>query len=61
MSGQKRTLEESLQLMHEKNQKMNLYKLENDENGNYLLDPSNAHHREWLENDEDYEVIEQKE
>lgn len=57
MGEQKRTLEESLQLMHENNQKMNLYKLESDENGNYLLDPSNPRHREWMENDDEYEVV----
>lgn len=61
MSKHERSIEELLQLMHENNQKVGLYKLESDENGNYLLDPSNPHHREWLENDEDYEVIEQEE
>lgn len=57
MGEQKKTTEELLQLMHENNRKINLYKLENDEDGNFLLDPSNAHHRKWLENDDDYEVI----
>lgn len=58
MGEPERNIEELLKLMHENNQKMNLYKLEADENGNYLLDPQNPHHREWYENDEEYEVIE---
>lgn len=45
----KRSLEESLQLMHENNQKVNLFRLESDTSGNYLLDPSNVYHREWIE------------
>lgn len=57
MGKPEKSTEELLQLMHENNQKMNLYKLESDENGNYLLDPSNPHHREWMENDDEYEVI----
>lgn len=47
------SVEEIMQLIHEKNQKLNLYELEIDENGNYLLDSSNFHHRQWIENDED--------
>lgn len=61
MEQPKRTREELLQLMHENNKKLNLYKLEPDENGNYLLDPNNPHHRAWYENDDEYEVIEHKE
>lgn len=57
MGEQKKTTEELLQLMHENNRKINLYKLENDEDGNFLLDPSNVHHRKWMENDDDYEMI----
>lgn len=56
----KRSLEASLQLMHENNQKVNLFRLESDASGNYLLDPSNFYHREWLERKEHYEVIEQQ-
>lgn len=49
-----RSVEEMLQLVHEKNQKMHLYELKFDRDGNYLLDPSNSHHRQWMDNDEDY-------
>lgn len=53
--------EELLRGISEKNKILGIQKLENDENGNLLLDPQNPHHREWYENDEDYEVIEQQE
>lgn len=56
----KRSLEASLQLMHENNQKVNLFRLESDASGNYLLDPFNSHHQEWLEKEEHCEVIEQQ-
>lgn len=58
MSEPKRTTEELLKVMVENNQKMNLYKLEADEHGQYLLDPKNPHHRAWMENDDEYEIIE---
>lgn len=60
MEKSKRSTEELLQQMHENNQKVKLYKLEADEQGNYLLDPNNPHHRSWYENDDEYEVIEPK-
>lgn len=53
----KKTTEELLKQMHEHNQKMNLWKLESDENENYLLDPQNPHHVAWMENDDEYEII----
>lgn len=55
MGEQKKSTEELLQQIHENNKKLGLYKLESDENGNYLLDPSNPHHVAWLENDDEYE------
>ncbi|MBU9675199.1 hypothetical protein KTG14_17625 [Planococcus sp. CP5-4_YE] len=57
MEKPRQSVEEMMHLIHEKNQKLNLYELEIDENGNYLLDPANSYHVEWYENDEDYEVI----
>lgn len=56
MEEPKRRIEKSLQLMQENNQKVNLYKLEADENGNYLLDQQNQHHRNWYENDEEFDM-----
>lgn len=61
MSEIKRSTEELLKVMVENNQKMDLYKLEADEHGRYLLDSNNAHHRAWMENDDEYEIIEHKE
>lgn len=61
MDQSKRTIEESLKIMAENNNKLNLYKLEADEQGRYLLDPNNPDHRAWIENDDEYEVIEQTE
>lgn len=61
MDQPKRTIEESLKIMAENNNKLNLYKLESDEHGRYLLDSNNPHHRAWIENDDEYEVIEQNE
>lgn len=61
MEQSKRTTEELLKIMAENNQKVNLYKLEADEHGRYLLDPNNLHHRAWIENDDEYEVIEHNE
>lgn len=61
MEKSKRSTEELLQRMSENNQKVKLYKLEADEHGNYLLDPTNPHHQAWYKNDDEYEVIEQKE
>lgn len=52
-----KTTEELLLKMSENNKKLDLWKLESDENGNLLLDPANSSHREWLENDEDYDII----
>lgn len=52
---QKRTTEELLQRMSENNKKMNIRKLENDDQGRFLLDWNNAHDREWYFNDEAYE------
>lgn len=60
LAAKKKSLEEKLQLMHENNQKVGLYKLESDEQGRYLLDPNNKHHREWLENPEAYEVTDEQ-
>lgn len=61
MGEQKKTTEELLQRMSENNKKAEIAKLESDENGVLLLDPSNPYHREWLEKDDDYEIIEHKE
>lgn len=61
MSEPKRSTEELLKVLAENNKKMNLYKLVADEHGRYLLDPTNSHHRTWMENDDDYEIIEHKE
>lgn len=61
MGEPKRSTEELLKVMAENNQKLNLYKLEPDEHGRYLLDPNNPHHRAWMENDDEYEIIEHKE
>lgn len=59
MEQSKRTTEELLKIMTENNQKLNLYKLEADEHGRYLLDSNNSHHRAWIENEDEYEVIDQ--
>lgn len=61
MEKPKRSMDELLQQMHENNLKVKLYKLEADEHGRYLLDPNNPHHQAWIENDDEYEVIEPKE
>ena len=61
MSEPKRSTEELLKVMAENNQKLNLYKLEADEHGRYVLDPNNSHHRAWMENDDDYEIIKHNE
>lgn len=61
MEEPKRSLKESLQLMHENNQKVNLFRLESDASGNYLLDPSNIHHREWVESVEDNKIMIERE
>lgn len=61
MSEQKRSVEEKLQRISEYNKKLNIYKLEADEHGRYLLDSKNPHHRAWIENNDEYEVIEEKE
>lgn len=61
MSEQKRSVEEKIQRISEYNQKLNIQKLEVDEYGRYLLDPTNPHHRAWIENDDEYEVIEERE
>lgn len=58
MDQSKRPIEELLKVMAENNQKVNLYNLEADEHGRYLLDPNNSHHRAWIENDDEYELIE---
>lgn len=52
MSEQKRSIEEKLQRIHEYNKKLGITKLEADENGVLLLDPSNPHHVEWYEDDD---------
>jgi hypothetical protein len=61
MSESNRNIEELLKVMTENNQKVNLYKLEADEHGRYLLDPNNPHHRAWVENDDEYEVVDHSE
>ena len=60
MSERKKSVDELLKSISEKNKILGIQKLESDENGNLLLDPQNPHHRAWYENDEDYEVIEQQ-
>lgn len=35
------------------------HKIETNENGNWLLDPTNPHHVEWIENDAAYEEKEE--
>lgn len=52
---QKRKTEELFQRMSENNKKMNIRKLESDDQGRLLLDWNNALDREWYFNDEAYE------
>lgn len=37
------------------------YRLESDDQGHLLLDRTHLHHREWVENDEGYERIDEME
>jgi hypothetical protein len=60
MAEQKRTIEEKMRQIHEYSKKLNIYKAESDEHGRYLLDSNNPHHRAWIENDDEYEVIEEE-
>lgn len=57
MSEQKRSIEEKLQRISEYNKKLNIEKLEVDEHGRLLLDPTNPHHVEWMEDDEAADLI----
>ncbi len=52
MSDQNRSIEEKIQQISEYNQKLNIQKLEVDEHGWLLLDPTNPHHVEWYEDPE---------
>ena len=52
---QERTIEELLQRMSENNKKVNIRKLESDDQGRLLLDWNNPRDREWYFNDEAYE------
>lgn len=54
---QERTTAELLQRMSEHNKKVKIRKLESDDQGRLLLDPTNPHDREWYFNDEAYEEI----
>lgn len=58
---QERSIEELLQRISESNKKVKIRKLENDEQGRLLLDWNNPHDREWFENDDAYERIDETE
>lgn len=55
MSENKRSTEELLKTMSENNKRLKIQKLESDDQGRLLLDPTNPHHVAWYENDEEYE------
>lgn len=57
MSEQKRSIEEKLEKVFEHYRKFPPQKLETDEHGRLLLDPTNPHHVEWMEDDEAAELI----
>lgn len=61
MSEPKRSTEELLKRMSEYNRISPPEKLESDEQGRLLLNPDNPHHRAWMENDDEYEIIDHKE
>lgn len=61
MGEPKRSAEELLKSISEYNRISPPEKLESDEHGRLLLNPDNPHHRAWMENDDDYEIIEHKE
>lgn len=50
----RKSVEELLKGIGEKNKILGIEKLETDENGILLLDPQNPHHRNWYENDEEF-------
>lgn len=50
----RKSIEELLKGIGEKNKILGIKKLKTDENGILLLDPQNPHHRNWYENDEEF-------
>lgn len=54
---QERTTEELLKRVSESNKRVNIRKLDSDDQGRLLLDWSNPHDREWFFNDDAYEII----
>lgn len=58
---QERTTEELLQRMSENNKRVKIRKLESDDQGRLLLDWNNPHDREWIENNDAYEQIDETE
>lgn len=50
----RKSIEELLKGISEKNKIFGIEKLKTDENGILLLDPQNPHHRNWYENDEEF-------
>ncbi|MEK6189980.1 MAG: hypothetical protein N2A99_03200 [Carnobacterium alterfunditum] len=58
---QQRTTEELLQRMSENNKRVKIWKLESDDQRRLLLDWTNPHHREWVENNDAYEQIDETE
>ena len=55
------TQQELLRRISAANRHFDFYKLEADDQGRFLLDRSNLHHREWIENDDAYEQMEETE
>lgn len=51
MSEPKRSLDERLQRIFEMNQRLNIQKLETDDQGRFLLDQNNPHHVMWYEDE----------
>lgn len=43
------------------NRHFEFYKLESDDQGRLLLDRTNPYHREWMENDDAYEQMDETE
>lgn len=55
------TQQELLRRISAANRHFEFYKLESDDQGRLLLDRSHPHHREWIENDDAYERINETE
>lgn len=61
MTEPSNTQQELLRRISAANQRLQFYKLESDDEGRLLLDRTNPHHREWLENEDAYEQIDETE